>query len=92
VAVASTSADALRRIQEFQPDVTLVDIDLGNDSGFELAQQLATATSGARSRVILISATPEQDLVDLIDESPAIGFVSKSDLSALAITRLLARE
>jgi DNA-binding NarL/FixJ family response regulator len=91
VAVASTSAEALRRSDEFRPDVTLVDIDLGNESGFDLARQLADATSGERSRVILISAYPEQDLVELIDDSPAIGFASKSDLSSRAITGLVAR-
>ena len=40
--------------------------------------------------MILISAYPEQDLVELIDESPAIGFVSKSDLSSSAIAQLVA--
>jgi DNA-binding NarL/FixJ family response regulator len=90
VGVASTIAEALRRAGELQPDVTLVDIDLGNESGFDLARQLADASSAARSTVILISACPEQDLVDLIDDSPAIGFVAKSDLSSRAIARLVA--
>jgi DNA-binding NarL/FixJ family response regulator len=90
VAVASTSAEGLRRVGELRPDVTLVDIDLGNDSGFDLARQLADSTSGERSTTILISAYPEQDLVELIDDSPAIGFVSKSDLSSRAIAGLVA--
>ena len=90
VAVASTRAEALRRAEELQPDVALVDVDLGNDSGFDLARQLAAATGGSRSPVILISATPKQDLVDLIDDCPAIGFVSKSDLSGPAIAGILA--
>ena len=91
VGVASTSVEALRRAVELQPDVTLVDVDLGNDSGFDLARQLADATSEKQSSVILISAYPAQDLVDLIDDSPAIGFVSKSDLSSTAIAALVAR-
>ena len=90
VATATTSAEALRRVEELQPDVTLVDVDLGADSGFELTRQIA-ATRGVRSPVIVISANLEQDLVDLIDDSPAIGFVSKSDLSRRAIVELLAR-
>jgi CheY-like chemotaxis protein len=40
VGVASTSAEALRRAQELRPDVTLVDIDLGGESGLELARRL----------------------------------------------------
>ena len=90
VATATTSAEALRRVDQCQPDVTLIDVDLGNDSGFDLARQLA-ATRAARSPVILISANPEQDLVDLIDDSPAIGFVSKSELSGRAIVALVTR-
>jgi CheY-like chemotaxis protein len=90
VATAMTSAEALRRVEELEPDVTLVDVDLGADSGFDLARRLA-ATSGVRTPVIVISANSEEDLMDLIDDSPAIGFVQKSDLSRRAIVELLAR-
>ena len=91
VATATTRAEALWRVEELKPDVTLVDVDLGTDSGFDLARQLAAPTLGVRSSVILISANPEQDLLDLIDDSPAIGFVSKSELSRQAIVELLDR-
>ncbi len=40
VGVASTGAEALRRVEELRPDVTLVDIDLGGESGFEVARRL----------------------------------------------------
>jgi len=90
VAVATTGSEALCRVDELQPDVILVDVDLGPESGFDLARQIAAATRAARRPVILISASPEQDLVELIDDSPAIGFVSKSNLSGQAISRLLA--
>ena len=53
-----------------------------------MAQQLSRST-GRRARVILTSAHGEQDLRDLIDASPAIGFVPKSRLSARAIIELL---
>jgi hypothetical protein len=41
--------------------------------------------------VILISAYAREEFVDLIEASPAAGFVSKSDLSANAIGALLER-
>lgn len=88
VAVASTSAEALRQVEELRPDVTLVDIDLGAESGFELARQLA-GSSGLSSPVVLISTHAEDDLRELIEESPALGFVSKTELSRTALHRLV---
>ena len=49
VGVASTSADALRYAVELQPDVALVDIVLGDESGFDLAQQLVRRANGGRT-------------------------------------------
>jgi DNA-binding NarL/FixJ family response regulator len=39
VGVAATSAEALRLEQELRPDVALVDIRLGGESGFDLARR-----------------------------------------------------
>lgn len=89
VGVASTSAEALEQAAELRPDVILVDIDLGGESGFELAGQLCRSADVARSSLILISAHAEQDYTDLIAASPAAGFLSKPTLSAGAIRDLL---
>jgi DNA-binding NarL/FixJ family response regulator len=89
VGVASDSAGAIRLATELHPDVTLVDIDLGDEDGFDLAQRLH-AISGA-SKVILVSTHAEEDLFHLIAASPALGFVPKTRLSARAIRDLLDR-
>lgn len=90
VGVATTAAQGLRLSKALHPDVVLVDIDLGPDSGLELVRKLVDgAEPAARSDVILTSAYPEEDFADLIAESAAIGFVAKSDLSAVAIQQLL---
>jgi CheY-like chemotaxis protein len=91
VAVASTSAEALQRAEELRPDVMLVDIDLGGESGLDLARRLHREASMAPPRVILISTHAEQDYADLIAASPAVGFLPKTALSAGAIRDLLAR-
>jgi CheY-like chemotaxis protein len=88
VGVATTGVEALRQAKEHNPDVILVDVDLGDESGFDLAARLSPAFRRRRP-VVLISAYPEEDLVDLVDASAAIGFVSKPRLSAQAITDLL---
>jgi DNA-binding NarL/FixJ family response regulator len=89
VGVASTSAEALELVDELRPDVTLVDIDLGTESGFDLASRLARDAVLASSPAVLISTHAEGDFADLIDSSPALGFLSKSDLSAEAIFEIL---
>ena len=81
---ATTAAQARNLVEQLRPDVVLVDINLGAESGFELARRL-TEDNGHRSTVILMSTHAETDFADLIADSPAAGFVPKSDLSADAI-------
>ena len=87
--IASTGNEALLRAEELRPDVVLVDITLGEESGFDLARRLVEEDRGRRSTVILISTHAEADFEDLIGASPAVGFLPKSDLSARAISRIL---
>lgn len=89
VGVASTGAEALRQVERLRPDVVLVDIDLGGESGFEVARRLDREAGLATPPMILISTHDEQDFADLIAASPAVGFVPKSELSAAAIRSLL---
>jgi DNA-binding NarL/FixJ family response regulator len=89
VGVAATSAEALRQAEEFQPEVVLVDIMLGGESGFELARRLAGRYRDGGPAVILISTVSEADLAGPIAESPAAGFLSKRELSAHAIRRII---
>jgi two-component system, NarL family, nitrate/nitrite response regulator NarL len=89
VGVALTGAEALRRARELQPDLALVDIMLAEESGFECARDLIEHDRDGGPAVILISTHAEADFADLIAESPARGFLPKSDLSADAIRRIL---
>jgi len=89
VGVASTSAEAVLLAQELRPDGILVDVDLGDESGLDLAREFASARAAP---VVLISAYPESELADLIADSPAVGFLSKADLSASAVSSLFATE
>jgi DNA-binding NarL/FixJ family response regulator len=89
VGVASTGAEALHQVEHLRPDVTLVDIDLGGESGFEVARRLDRDAGLPPPRMILVSTHSEQDYADLIVSSPAVGFLPKSTLSAAAIRDLL---
>ena len=87
---ATTSAEALRHVAERQPDVVLVDINLGNESGFDLARTLVAGFPRLASGVVLISTRAEQDFGGLIEASPAVGFIRKTQLSARAVRELVA--
>jgi CheY-like chemotaxis protein len=87
VGVASSIAEALQQASTLRPDLILVDIGLGSESGFTLARLLARDGQGAD--VILISTGAEADYAELIAESPAAGFLAKSELSASGIGLIL---
>jgi len=87
VGVASNGGAAVELVQELEPDVTLLDVDLGGESGFDVARRLH-ARDNPRP-VILISTHSEQDYHDLIVASPVLGFLPKAELSAAAIRGLL---
>jgi len=84
VGVAANSLEALSLVRERRPDVALVDISLGEESGFEVARVIA----GYVGHVILISSNAQDDYADLLADSPAAGFISKTELSADAIRRV----
>lgn len=87
VGVAATSAQALQQAAELHPDVVLIDIVLGAELGFNLARALTQTP--VPPRMIMISTYPETDSTDMTAASPAIGFLSKTDLSGSAIQALV---
>jgi CheY-like chemotaxis protein len=86
VGIAATGDEALRRMEKLRPDVVLVDIVLDGESGFDVARRLLEHEGPP---VILVSTHAEEDLGELVDESPAIGFLPKAALSAAAIRGML---
>jgi two-component system, NarL family, nitrate/nitrite response regulator NarL len=87
VALASSGAEAAAYCATLQPDVALVDVTLAAESGFTVARMLTDAFP--LLDVILISTHAEADFLELITDSPARGFLPKSEFSAAAIRRVL---
>jgi DNA-binding NarL/FixJ family response regulator len=83
--IASHGAEALRQASALRPDVAIVDIRLGDESGFDLARDLANGGIA----VILTSTSAAAEYADLIAENPAAGFLPKAELSAAGIRRIL---
>jgi DNA-binding NarL/FixJ family response regulator len=89
VGLAATGADAALRAAELEPDVALVDVSLGAESGFDVARTLCAGLEGRGCPVILMSAHDESDFADLLEDTPALGFLSKSEVSRGTIDDLL---
>jgi CheY-like chemotaxis protein len=89
VATATTQREALERVGEMRPDVVLVDVHLGIESGFDVTRRLVESFPDLHSHVVLISTDDQEDLADLIAASPAVGFLPKAHLSARAVRKLV---
>jgi two-component system, NarL family, nitrate/nitrite response regulator NarL len=87
---AASAAEALQQIADLRPDVALIDIDLGRDSGLTLATRLRETPGPAVPHVILISTHDGEAFAELIERSSAVGFLPKTELSGPAIRRMLA--
>lgn len=87
VGIALSSAEALGLAEQLQPDVALVDVQLGREDGLDVTRQFA-ATAPA-TRVILISSHSKDELGELVTDSQAVGFLPKPALGADAIAKLL---
>jgi DNA-binding NarL/FixJ family response regulator len=88
VGFAATSDEAVEKALALRPDLALVDIGLGAESGFDVARRLVGLPGGGPP-VVLISAESGSELAELVGASGARGFVSKTDLSGDAIQKLL---
>jgi CheY-like chemotaxis protein len=88
VAEAGSGNGALQEAETHCPDLALVDLQLPDFDGFEVAEKLCRLNPAPR--VILTSSLDGSDFGALIIGSPAVGFIPKGDLSAVAIEALLA--
>jgi two-component system, NarL family, nitrate/nitrite response regulator NarL len=86
--LASTTAEALWHAETEPPDVVLVDISLGTESGVDLAHRLA---AGQGPAVILISTHRQDDLDDVVAAGPALAVLPKMEVSGTAVREIYQR-
>ena len=78
---------ALRAARELEPDVVLLDVQLPDCSGFELAPRLAEERPHAA--IVITSTLDRSDVEGMVERSGARGFVPKAQLSGEAIGELI---
>jgi DNA-binding NarL/FixJ family response regulator len=87
VGEAADGVSAVAAVARLQPEVVLLDIQLPDIDGFEVAKRLSR--DGMRAQVVLTSSRDEADFGSLVEQSGARGFVAKDELSGAAISALL---
>jgi DNA-binding NarL/FixJ family response regulator len=87
VGEAQDGTTALAEAARLGPDIVLLDVQLPDLDGFEVAHLLMAR--GVFAAVILISGRDRAEYGDQIEASPALGFLPKSELSAAAIDAFL---
>jgi DNA-binding NarL/FixJ family response regulator len=92
VGVAASGDEAVRLVEAIRPELALVDISLGEESGFDVARRLVDGSKAGAPAIIFVSSHDEQEFSDRIAASPALGFIAKTRLSAERIRELLGNE
>lgn len=87
VAEAETGVGGIERVREHRPDLVLLDVQLPDIDGFEVAERLSRLDLPVH--VILTSSLDDSDFGALVADSSALGFIPKGELSASAIETLL---
>jgi DNA-binding NarL/FixJ family response regulator len=88
VGEAGDGATALEAVRRLRPDILILDVQLPDMSGFEVTAELAR--DGQLPDIVLVSSRDAADYGPLIEQSGARGFIAKADLTAQAVTHLLA--
>ena len=87
VGEAEDGASALALANDLEPDLVLLDVQLPDIDGFEVASRLLQRRPGLA--IVLVSTRDRDDYGSLVEHSGALGFVFKADLSGAVLERLL---
>src|SRR5262245_27280368 len=87
VGEAEDGMSALLAAAELEPELVLLDVQLPDVNGFEVAERLTDGGNGPA--VVLVSSRDGSDFGPLVAQSGARGFIPKAELSGPALSALL---
>ncbi len=87
VGEASDGRGAVRAVSALAPGVVLLDVHLPDMDGFAVSDEIALLPRAPA--VVLISSRPIADLRRRVRASPAVGFLTKDELSGAAVSALV---
>jgi CheY-like chemotaxis protein len=85
VGEAGDGASALSAVEEFRPELVLLDVMLPDTDGFAVAERLAVNGGPV---VVLTSSREAADFGQRLEDTRARGFIHKDDLTSAALARL----
>ena len=88
VGEAADGRSALSEVERLRPQLVLLDVQLPDIDGFEVAEMIGEASDPPA--VVLTSSHPVNSYRRRLAHSPARGFIAKDELSGAALTALLA--
>ena len=88
VGEAADGASGIDAVRVLHPDIVLLDVQLPDIDGIRVSKEISAQNGSA---IILISACDITDLRSALADSPALGFIPKSELSGEALRALLGR-
>ena len=87
VGEAEDGHSAIAAAHELRPEVVLLDVQLPDIDGFEVASRLTAALDAPA--IVLVSSRDGDDFGPLVERCGALGFVPKAELSGAALRALL---
>jgi DNA-binding NarL/FixJ family response regulator len=87
VGQAADGPKAVAEVERLQPEVVLLDIQLPELDGFAVAERMAALPDPPR--VVLISSRQAHAYGPRLSAAPALGFITKQELSGEALAALV---
>jgi DNA-binding NarL/FixJ family response regulator len=87
VGEAADGTEALAKIKELKPEVVLLDVQLPDLDGFEVARRVCA--NGTKPAIVLVSSRDAADYGSLVAGCGAAGFVPKGELTGAALRAVL---